>query len=149
MSKEHRKASQSVGFGCRLFPSLQFDLLPHLGRIEEGAPAVEARPIPPLETSNADDALEVAIQVPGLCATDITVSVVGDAIVVEGGPHNTTQNVDDDGSVPPGSSGLFRRVIEIGFTPGEDAVQARLADSVLHLTIGAPVGRRSVPIETL
>lgn len=96
--------------------------------------------VPAINMAETDDAVEVTVDVPGVDQNDLDASVVHDSLIIKGKKSDEREGSDKDWHVVERSFGSFRRAIPLGFTPAEDAVDARYENGVLSLRIKKPTG---------
>jgi HSP20 family protein len=94
--------------------------------------------IPAVDVGETDDAIEVTVDVPGVDQKDLDVSVSHENLVIKGTKSDQREDTSKDWHIVERSFGSFRRVIPLGFTPDDGAIEATYADGVLKLHIAKP-----------
>jgi HSP20 family protein len=93
-----------------------------------------ARAFPALNVWEQDDVLNVEAEVPGLKTDDLDISVIGSQLVIKG----RRADFDEQGVAfhrRERGVGEFTRTIQLPVDVNADAVQAKLTDGVLLLTL--------------
>jgi HSP20 family protein len=99
---------------------------------------------PAIDMAETDDKLDVTIEVPGVHADDLDVSLNGDQLVIKGEKSEEHTEENKNYHMHERSYGSFRRQIPLGFTPAEDAINATFTDGVLRLAITKPAEAKTV-----
>lgn len=94
--------------------------------------------VPAIDVAETDDAIEVSVDVPGVDQKDLDVSVSHENLIIKGTKTDKREDTSKDWHRVERSFGSFRRVIPLGFTPQNEAVEASYADGVLNLRIAKP-----------
>ncbi|MEQ8659031.1 MAG: Hsp20/alpha crystallin family protein [Hyphomicrobiales bacterium] len=100
--------------------------------------------VPAIDVAETDDAIEVSVDVPGVNQKDLDVSVSHESLVIKGTKSDKREDTSKDWHMVERSFGSFRRVIPLGFTPQNDAIEAKYADGVLSLHIAKPAEAATV-----
>ena len=103
---------------------------------------------PPIESFLRDGELVVRVDVPGIAAADIDVSVDGDRLTVKG-ERKSTRDEDKEGrSYREVLYGTFERSVTLPWEADPDSVKAAYKDGVLEVSLKAPakVGSRKIPV---
>ena len=110
-----------------------------------------AMPVPAIEMSETDKAYKLAVEVPGMEASDIEVSVAGDRLVISGEKKEEREEKEKNYLYSERSYGAFERQIEL--PPGADAekIKAAVRKGVLRITLPktdkAANGKRRIEID--
>lgn len=94
--------------------------------------------VPAIDVAETDDAIEVNVDVPGVDQKDLDVSVSHENLVIKGTKSDKREDTSKDWHMVERSFGSFRRVVPLGFTPQNEAIEANYADGVLSLHIAKP-----------
>ncbi len=97
---------------------------------------------PAIDVAETDDAVEVTVEVPGVGKDDLDVSVANDTLIIKGEKSDLREDKDKDWRIVERRYGSFRRHVPLGFTPGDDKVDATFANGVLTLKIDKPKGAK-------
>lgn len=124
--------------GWPFLPSLQSEFADLMDRFDGLRAEIGPRLVPAIDMSETDEAVEIVAEVPGLTADEIDASIVQDRLVLKGGHEEETREEGKDWHTVERRSGLFRRVIPLGFVPKADGMNAKLENGVLRLTIAKP-----------
>ncbi len=122
------------------WPSVQFDrILPQL-------------PTPAMEMTETDKAYKISIEVPGMEAKDIEVSVENDMLVVSGEKKEEREEKERDCYRSERSYGAFERRVALPPAAMADKITAKAKDGVLQITIpkdpaAAESNKRRIEIE--
>ena len=128
------------------FQSLQKEIDRVFDRFR-GDPSVSARDIfagnagrvvPALDIAETDDAVEISAEIPGVKEDDLDISIVGDALIIKGEKSVDREEKEKDYHLVERRYGTFRRSIPLGFTPADNATEAKFSDGVLSLRISKP-----------
>lgn len=98
---------------------------------------------PVIDMAETEDAVEVTAEIPGVGSDDLDVSLNGDLLVIKGEKSDERTEEDKNYHMHERSYGSFRRQIPLGFTPAEDAIDAKFADGVLKLKIAKPADAKT------
>jgi len=98
---------------------------------------------PVIDMAETEDSVEVTAEIPGVGSDDLEVSLSGDLLVIKGEKSDERTEDDKNYHLHERSYGSFRRQIPLGFTPEEDAIDAKFADGVLKLTIAKPADAKT------
>ncbi|AJE47387.1 Hsp20/alpha crystallin family protein [Celeribacter indicus] len=100
------------------------------------------------DISETETDLTVTAELPGMTEADVTVSVSGNRLTIEGEKKTETSSRDDKENADDKDarafhrierySGSFRRVMSLPFEVDPDAVSARMKDGVLTVTLPKP-----------
>ncbi|PTQ75258.1 Hsp20/alpha crystallin family protein [Celeribacter persicus] len=100
--------------------------------------------------SETDDAITVTAELPGMTENDVTVSVSGNRLTIEGEKKTETASDEDKDDKTARAyhrieryCGSFRRVMSLPFDVDPDSVAAEMKDGVLTLTLPKPAEARS------
>lgn len=97
-----------------------------------------AQVVPAIDLAETDKAVEVTVDVPGVSQQDLDVSIAHDSLIIKGKKSDEREEGDKDWHVVERSFGSFRRAIPLGFTPDDEAVDAKYENGVLSLRIEKP-----------
>lgn len=103
-------------------------------------------PFPPLNVWSEGDALLVEAELPGVPLAALEITVQGDELVIAG----ERKLPDEPGATAhrrERASGRFARVVRLPVEVDAEAVQARLRDGVLHLSLPRSAASRPRRIE--
>ena len=124
------------------FEQLQKEMEHLLDRFRGYPPVASAvfgdRLTPVIDMSETEDSVEVTAEIPGVGSDDLDVSLSGDLLVIKGEKSDERTENDKNYHLHERSYGSFRRQIPLGFTPADDAIEAKFADGVLKLRIAKP-----------
>lgn len=92
---------------------------------------------PALDVKEGKDAFTVKADLPGLKQEDLTVTVLGTTLTIEGQRKQETEDKAEDGQYHriERTYGTFQRVLELPAEVQAEAVKATYRDGVLTLTI--------------
>lgn len=93
---------------------------------------------PRMDVSETADAVQLAVELPGLDEDDIDVTLDGDVLTIRG--EKTTQRDEDerDYHIIERAEGTFLRTVRLPFEADPEQVQAAFQDGVLTITIPKP-----------
>ena len=95
--------------------------------------------VPRVNVSEADDAFEVEVELPGFESKDIEVTTQQRSLVIEAHKKAEKEEKKKNYHLVERSSGHYRRVIPLGFEADADAVKAKSKDGLLTVTVPKPV----------
>jgi len=121
------------------FRALQQDMERVFGQLGRGAPSVfsELR-FPALDVTEADDALEVTAELPGVNKEDVDVSIVSGMLTIKGEKKSEKEDKQENAYMLERSYGSFSRSIPLPFELGTSDVDASFKDGVLKIRIPRP-----------
>lgn len=124
------------------WPSIQFDRI---------APPV---PMPAMEMTDTDKAYKISVEVPGMEAKDIDVSVENDMLVVSGEKKEEREEKERDCYRSERSYGAFERRVALPPAAVTDKIKAKAKNGVLQITIpkdakAAASNKRKIDIEAV
>ncbi|SFI70341.1 Hsp20/alpha crystallin family protein [Celeribacter neptunius] len=97
------------------------------------------------DVSETDSAITVTAELPGMTEKDITVSVSGNRLTIEGEKNTETASEGDEGEAEKRAyhrierySGSFRRVMTLPFEVDPDSIKAEMKDGVLTVSLPKP-----------
>jgi HSP20 family protein len=95
-------------------------------------------PLPAIDVVRGEKAITVTADLPGMAPEAIDVSVRGDALHIAGETSEEDERKGGDVVLSERRRGAFSRTIPLGFEPGEDAIETKLAHGVLTITVAVP-----------
>jgi HSP20 family protein len=99
-------------------------------------PSVSQRDLfPPLDLADRGDSLVVELEVPGMEAKDINLSVTGDVLTVSGEKKREREETEQDYHLVERSYGKFSRSVRLPATVDPERVEASYKDGVLRITM--------------
>jgi len=106
--------------------------------------------VPNVEVMRRDDKLVVNVDLPGMSADDIQVTVQDGALVIEGERHNEHEDREGDVWRCERSYGRFQRVIALPEGADTASAEARFENGVLAISLRAPEqqGGRRIEVKT-
>lgn len=107
------------------------------GLIESGEQALGPL-VPAVDIAETEEAVHVAVEVPGVRREDLEVTVAGPSLTIRGRKSAGREEEGRDWRVVERRAGQFRRTIPLGFEPDPDAVAARFEDGVLLIDAKKP-----------
>jgi HSP20 family protein len=90
---------------------------------------------PASEASTAGDAYEIDIELPGVKADDVNVSMDGDSLTVSGKKHSERTEEGRTFFFSEREYGAFQRTFRLPPDANTDAVSAEYSDGVLRLSV--------------
>jgi HSP20 family protein len=121
------------------FRSVRREMEDMFRSFDRGLPSLQVGAgVPAINVAETKDAIEVAVEVPGVEEKDINVSLDGNQLVISGEKKEETKKDEKDWHVEERSYGSFYRSMSLPFRPEEGAVEAHLDKGVLHLNIKKP-----------
>lgn len=96
---------------------------------------------PNLNVSSDDKNYQITLETPGMSASDLSIEVAGDVLTIQGQKQEEKENKDRHFYRIERSYGSFQRTLALPEDSDSDAIQAKLKDGVLELTIP----RKSIP----
>ncbi|MFO1149004.1 MAG: Hsp20/alpha crystallin family protein [Alsobacter sp.] len=109
------------------------------------------RTLPPVNIAETKDALEIAVELPGVAETDVRVTLDHQRLTIAGEKKTERESTEKNWHVVERSSGAFQRVVALPFEPAADAVEARFDKGVLHVTVKKPTEvvqkSREIPVK--
>ncbi len=132
--------------GGSYFPSFQREMNRLIDQFRNGFPMPEtggnaafgAELFPAIDIVETDDTLEISAEVPGVSEKDLDASISGGVLTLKGEKSSEHEESEDNYHRLERRYGSFRRQIPLGFTPKDDAVEAKYSDGVLKLSIAKP-----------
>jgi HSP20 family protein len=98
-------------------------------------PLAEKEWNPPIEMIDKKDKYVLKAEVPGICADDIDVSIVGNNLIVRGEKRAETETKEEDYYYKERSYGSFYRSIPLPSEVDEQKIEANYEDGVLEIEI--------------
>lgn len=95
-------------------------------------------PLPAIDVTRGEAAITVTADLPGIPADAIDISVTGDALHIAGETSEESEREEGEVVISERRHGSFARQIPLGFEPAVDAIDTRLADGVLTITVAVP-----------
>lgn len=103
--------------------------------------------LPPVDVSENDRSVTVHMEVPGIAAKDLEVSISGTTLTVSGRKEECTEAKHEDYFHSERRFGTFRRSIELPEAVDPDRVSAEADSGVVTITIAKKPGARSRHVE--
>lgn len=100
--------------------------------------AATARNTPPVDIAETRDALEIAIELPGVAETEVRLTLDHQRLIIAGDKRDESEHGDRNWHVVERHYGSFQRSIALPFEPAADAVDARFDRGVLRITVRKP-----------
>jgi len=121
------------------FRAFQQEFERAFGRLGRGAASVfsELR-FPALDVTEADDALEVTAELPGVNKEDVDISIVNGMLTIKGEKKAEKEDKQENAYMLERSYGSFSRSIPLPFELGTSEVDASFKDGVLKIRIPRP-----------
>lgn len=104
----------------------------------EPASTVTAILTPRMDVSETDDAVQIAIELPGLDEDDVDVTLDGDVLTIRGEKATEREEDERDYHIIERAEGTFLRTLRLPFEADPEQVQAAFRDGVLTITIPKP-----------
>jgi HSP20 family protein len=104
----------------------------------EPASTVAAILTPRMDVSETDDAVQIAVELPGLDEGDVDVTLDGDVLTIRGEKETERDEEDRDYHIIERAEGTFLRTLRLPFEADPEQVQAAFQDGVLAITIPKP-----------
>lgn len=128
------------------FPSFQREMNRLIDQFRNGFPMPEtgadtafgAELFPAIDIVETDETVEISAEVPGVSEKDLDASISGGVLTLKGNKSSEHEENEDNYHRFERRYGSFRRQIPLGFTPKDDAVEAKYSDGVLKLSITKP-----------
>ena len=95
-------------------------------------------PMPAIDVVRGDKEITVTAELPGIPAEAIDVSVTEGLLRIAGETSEENERKDGDVVVSERRRGVFARTIPLGFEPADDAIETKLANGVLTITVAIP-----------
>jgi len=95
----------------------------------------EGKFLPAANVTETDKAFEVAVELPGLKPEHVKVEMHDGALFVTGEKHEEQEEQGKTFHRMERRAGSFRRVFALPTAVDENAIEARFADGVLHVTL--------------
>lgn len=89
---------------------------------------------PSLDVSEDEKQVNVTLEVPGIDAKDIDISVSGNTLIVQGEKHEKNEGKGKDHYYTERRFGSFRRVVELPSTADVNSIEADYKNGVLRVT---------------
>lgn len=102
---------------------------------------------PSLDLMETEASLVAEVEVPGINADDIDISVTSDMLTVTGEKKQQTDEQGKNYHVLERAYGRFSRSIPLPTAVNPDRVEARYKDGILRITMGKSQGAKSKRIE--
>ncbi|MCO4849060.1 MAG: Hsp20/alpha crystallin family protein [Yoonia sp.] len=99
--------------------------------------------VPAIDIVETDDAIQVSAEVPGVQEADLDASISGGVLTLKGKKSADHEESDNNYHRIERRYGSFLRQISLGFTPEDNAVDAKYADGVLKIHIVKPAAART------
>ncbi len=121
------------------FTSLRREMDDMMRAFDRVLPAVRlGAAAPMLDVSEDKDAINVAMELPGVDEKDVRISLEDNQLVISGEKKEETKREDKNWHVEERSYGSFYRTIALPFQPKESDIDAELDRGVLHLRVKKP-----------
>ena|SRR2546423_195899 len=119
-----------------------------LGRVF-GADSLASECAPPIDVYETDDALEIAVDLPGVRPDAIRLVTKGDAILVAGEKSPRRVRGESSFHLVERGYGRFARVVRLARSCDTSKARARLAEGELRISVPKIADRRgkAIPIE--
>ncbi|MDE3176285.1 MAG: Hsp20/alpha crystallin family protein [Pseudomonadota bacterium] len=91
-----------------------------------------------LDVAETKDAIEIALEAPGMNENEVSVALEGHALVISGEKKSESENQDKAWRVVERSYGAFRRVVPLTFAPDPAKITAAFDKGVLRVSVGKP-----------
>ena len=91
--------------------------------------------VPAAELTEADDALHLKLEVPGMSAEDLDIQVMADRVAITGERKSETKSEEDGRTRSEFRYGKFSRVIPLPVEIENNNVTAEYKDGILNLTL--------------
>ncbi len=104
----------------------------------EPVSAVAAILTPRMDVSETDDAVQIAVELPGLDEGDVEVTLDGDVLTIRGEKETERDEEERDYHIIERAEGTFLRTLRLPFEADPEQVQAAFQDGVLTITIPKP-----------
>jgi HSP20 family protein len=111
--------------------------LPSFAGSEPGS-TVTAILTPRMDVSETDDAVQIAVELPGLDEGDVTVTLDSDVLTIRGEKATERDEDERDYHIIERAEGTFLRTLRLPFEADPEQVQAAFQDGVLTITIPKP-----------
>lgn len=103
--------------------------------------------LPPVDVSENDRHVTVRMEVPGISAKDLEISITGTTLTVAGRKEECTETKDEDYYQSERRFGAFRRSIDLPESVDPDRISAEADNGVVTLSIAKKPGARSRQVE--
>ncbi len=103
-----------------------------------GLPNDRAHFAPVMDVFEADNAIEIDAELPGMTEKDIAVSVVDNVLTVTGEKKEETEKKDTDYYLIERSCGAFTRSLTLPYEVDASKVDAKFDNGVLKITLPKP-----------
>jgi HSP20 family protein len=104
----------------------------------EPATTVAAILTPRMDVSETDDAVQLAVELPGLDEDDVEVTLDGDVLTIRGEKVTERDEDERDYHIIERTEGTFLRTLRLPFEADPEQVQAAFQDGVLTIAIPKP-----------
>src|SRR3984893_18279205 len=111
--------------------------LPSFAGSEPGS-TVTAILTPRMDVSETDEAVQIAVELPGLDEGDVTVTLDSDVLTIRGEKATERDEDERDYHIIERAEGTFLRTLRLPFEADPEQVQATFHDGVLAITIPKP-----------
>lgn len=146
MTRRTLPSLQSVTGGSPLFPSFQREMNRLFDQFRAGFPLPEtsddalftAAAFPAIDIVETDGAIEISAEVPGVSEEDLEATIAGDTLILKGEKSSDHEETEDSYHRIERHYGSFRRQIPLGFSPEDDAVDAKFTAGVLKIRVSKP-----------
>jgi HSP20 family protein len=113
------------------------DLLRH-NELARWAGGEGDKALPPVNISETKDAIEIAVELPGVSESEVKVTLDHQRLTIAGEKRNESEKKDRNWHVVERSYGSFQRTVALPFEPAGDAVEASFDKGVLRVTVRKP-----------
>lgn len=105
--------------------------------------------IPHLDLTETKDRLTVKVELPGLEAKDLDITISGNTLTLKGEKRQTKEEQDEHHHLLERSYGAFARTVELPATVAAGKVTAAFKNGVLTITLPKTeeAKRKAIPIE--
>lgn len=103
--------------------------------------------LPPVDVSESDRNVTVRMEVPGISAKDLEISITGTVLTVAGRKEECSETKDEDFYQSERRFGSFRRSIDLPEAVDSDRVNAEADNGVVTISIAKKPGARSRQVE--
>jgi len=117
-----------------------------LGRVF-GAESLAGECSPPIDVYETDDALEIAVDLPGVTPEAVRLLAKGDTILIAGEKAPRRTGGDVSFHLVERGYGRFARVVRLTRACDTSKARARLVEGELHITVPKMVDRRGSTIK--
>lgn len=113
------------------------DLMSEFGR-RLPSTAMDVGQAPPMNVAETKDAVEIAMELPGLDEQDVSVTLEGNRLVVSGEHKEDSDRTEKDWRIVERRSGAFYRAVALPWEPKDEEIDAHFDKGVLKLRVKRP-----------